>query len=140
MDDDLSRYHLPVGGLFPRPEKPNRFLLTTEQLAFFEANGYVAGIRMLNDEPVEALRKELAELIDPSHSGHHLFYEFHSNESGDPEKVLFHALGAWRIKPGLHDILWHQAFTVPATQLLGGPIRFWHDQIFYKPAHHGGVV
>jgi ectoine hydroxylase-related dioxygenase (phytanoyl-CoA dioxygenase family) len=19
-------------------------------------------------------------------------------------------------------------------------VRFWHDQIFYKPAHHGGVV
>jgi hypothetical protein len=29
---------------------------------------------------------------------------------------------------------------VPASQLLGGEVRFWHDQIFYKPAHHGGVV
>ena len=25
-------------------------------------------------------------------------------------------------------------------QLLGGPIRFWHDQLFCKPAFHGGVV
>jgi ectoine hydroxylase-related dioxygenase (phytanoyl-CoA dioxygenase family) len=24
--------------------------------------------------------------------------------------------------------------------LLGGPVRFWHDQLFCKPAHHGGVV
>ena len=29
---------------------------------------------------------------------------------------------------------------MPASQLLGGPVRFWHDQLFCKPAHHGGVV
>jgi len=27
-----------------------------------------------------------------------------------------------------------------ASQLLGGSVRFWHDQIFCKPAYHGGVV
>ena len=27
-----------------------------------------------------------------------------------------------------------------AAQLLGGAVRFWHDQIFYKPARHGGIV
>ena len=31
-------------------------------------------------------------------------------------------------------------FVSVAEQLLDGPVRFWHDQIFYKPAHHGGVV
>jgi ectoine hydroxylase-related dioxygenase (phytanoyl-CoA dioxygenase family) len=69
-----------------------------------------------------------------------LFYEYNSNESADPARVLFHALGAWRITRGFHDILWHPAFTVPASQLLGGAVRFWHDQLFCKPAHHGGVV
>jgi ectoine hydroxylase-related dioxygenase (phytanoyl-CoA dioxygenase family) len=29
---------------------------------------------------------------------------------------------------------------MPAAQLLEGPVRFWHDQIFSKPAHHGGIV
>ena len=29
---------------------------------------------------------------------------------------------------------------MPASQLLGGAVRFWHDQLFCKPAHHGGVV
>ena len=32
------------------------------------------------------------------------------------------------------------AFTVAASQLLGGAVRFWHDQLFCKPARHGGVV
>src|SRR5918997_478613 len=31
-------------------------------------------------------------------------------------------------------------FAAPAAQLLGGPVRFWHDQLFCKPARHGGVV
>ncbi|HSE36085.1 MAG TPA: phytanoyl-CoA dioxygenase family protein, partial [Blastocatellia bacterium] len=66
--------------------------------------------------------------------------EFNANESADPHKILFHALGAWRIKPGLHDLLWNPVFVDAAAQLLEGPVRFWHDQIFYKPAHHGGVV
>ena len=42
--------------------------------------------------------------------------------------------------PGFHDILWNPRFTVPASQLLGGGVRFWHDQLFCKPAQHGGVV
>jgi ectoine hydroxylase-related dioxygenase (phytanoyl-CoA dioxygenase family) len=49
-------------------------------------------------------------------------------------------LGAWRITPGFHDVLWNPAFLVPASQLLGGAVRFWHDQLFCKPARHGGVV
>ena len=69
-----------------------------------------------------------------------LFYEFHTNESGRVDNVLFHALGAWRIEPGFHDLLWHPALLVPAAQLLGGAVRFWHDQLFCKPARHGGVV
>jgi ectoine hydroxylase-related dioxygenase (phytanoyl-CoA dioxygenase family) len=86
------------------------------------------------------LGKELTDLADPKHPGHELFYEYHSNESTDPEHILFHALGAWRITPAFHDLLWNPAFTIPASQLLAGPVRFWHDQLFCKPAHHGGVV
>ena len=55
---------------------------------------------MLDDAQLDALRKELAELVDPSHPGHHLFYEFNANESADPDQILFHALGAWRINAG----------------------------------------
>jgi len=82
----------------------------------------------------------LSELMNPEHPARGLWYEFHSNESTDPAQVLFHALGAWRIAPGFHDLLWNPRLTVPASQLLGGAVRFWHDQLFCKPARHGGVV
>jgi ectoine hydroxylase-related dioxygenase (phytanoyl-CoA dioxygenase family) len=143
MIEDLSRYHTPVSDLFPKPsteEDCESYRLSDEQVEFYRENGYVAGIRILTDEQIEALRREVTALVDPAHPGHHLFYEFNANESGDPDETLFHALGAWRITPGLHDLLWHPAFVVAAAQLLHGPVRFWHDQIFYKPAHHGGVV
>jgi hypothetical protein len=143
MAEDLSKYHYAIGNLFPAPGRSEewlRYRLDDDQVAFYREHGYLAGIRLLNDEQVEALRNEVMALVDPQHPGNSLFYEFNSNESADPRKILFHALGAWRIAQGLHDILWHPAFTVAASQLLGGAVRFWHDQIFYKPAHHGGIV
>ena len=94
----------------------------------------------LSDEQVEALREELTTLADPSYPGNRLFYEYHSNEAADKTTVLFHALGAWRITPAMHDVLWNPAFTVAASQLLDGAVRFWHDQLFCKPPKHGGVV
>lgn len=143
MSEDLSRYHAPITELFQAPATGaewERYRLTGEQVAFYEEHGYLAGVRMFDDEQVEWLRAELAELLNPEHTARKLWYEFNSNESNDPERVLFHALGAWRIAKGFHDLLWNPRFTVPASQLLGGAVRFWHDQLFCKPARHGGVV
>jgi ectoine hydroxylase-related dioxygenase (phytanoyl-CoA dioxygenase family) len=116
------------------------YRVSDEQVRFFDEFGYLAGIRLLTSKQVDALRAELAELTNASHPGHHLFYEYNSNESTDASRVLVHALGAWRITPGFHDLLWNPAFLVPASQLLRGGVRFWHDQLFSKPARHGGVV
>ena len=143
MTEDLSLYHQPIGDLFAShidAGEWSRYGLTPEQIRLYEANGYLSGIRLLTDDQVEVLRAELDQIIDPSSPGKQHFYEYHSNESTDPTKTLFHALGAWRIAPGFHDLLWNPAFLMPAAQLLEGAVRFWHDQIFYKPALHGGVV
>lgn len=143
MVEDLSKYHKLVGTLLGRDsawKDVERYRLSEERVEFFRENGYLKGIRVLSDEQVEVLRAELELLMNPAHEGRQLFHEYHSNESTDPERVLFHALGAWRVTPGFHDLLWNPAFLVPASQLLGGPVRFWHDQLFCKPARHGGVV
>ena len=143
MASDLAQSHGPITDMFELPRSRDaweQYRLTNDQIEFFHKNGYVAGLKLLDDHQVERLREELQSLTDGTHPGHKYFYEYHSNESADPSKVLFHALGAWRITPGFHDILWNPAFTMPASQLLGGPARFWHDQLFCKPARHGGVV
>lgn len=143
MVADLAERHGLVSDLFTLPETAEgwrQYRLSDAQVASFHDRGYLAGVRVLSEAQVDRLREELHELTDPAHAGNSLFYEYNSNESADRSKVLFHALGAWRIAPGFHDILWNPAFTVPASQLLGGAVRFWHDQLFCKPARHGGVV
>jgi ectoine hydroxylase-related dioxygenase (phytanoyl-CoA dioxygenase family) len=140
---DLSSIHQILGGLFTLPRTKSewdQYRLSDDQVAFYHEQGYLPRVRILTDDQIERLRDELTEFFEPQHPGRELWYEYHTNESNNPDKVLFHALGAWRIKPGFHDILWHPAFTVPASQLLGGAVRFWHDQLFCKPARHGGVV
>ncbi|HLF33901.1 MAG TPA: phytanoyl-CoA dioxygenase family protein [Cyclobacteriaceae bacterium] len=141
---DLSNVHQLTGNLFKWPESHSdwdRYKLSVDQVNFFNDNGYLPNIKMLEEWQVDRLNEELAQIMDPGHPGHHLFYEFHSNESSDPETVLFHSLGHWWITGGFHDILWNPAFVVAAYQLLGEkPVRFWHDQLFCKPARHGGVV
>ncbi len=140
---DLAEIHHIASDLFVMPQKAadwEQYRLSDEQVNFFHENGYLAGIKLLEDKQIEILRAELSTLLSPDHPQHHLFYEYHANESSSAENVLFHALGAWRIAVGFHDILWNPAFLMAASQLLGGSVRFWHDQLFCKPAKHGGVV
>lgn len=143
MIADLATRHEPVSDLFKWPRSRaewDQYRLSAAQVEFFHEHGYLAGVKLLDDRQIERLRNELQGLFDPQHAGRELWYEYHSNESADPSRVLFHALGAWRITPGFHDLLWNPAFLMPASQLLGGSVRFWHDQLFCKPARHGGVV
>jgi ectoine hydroxylase-related dioxygenase (phytanoyl-CoA dioxygenase family) len=139
MPEDLSNYHHPITD-FSRTGDWHEFKLTDHQVEFYKKNGYLANVPWLDQEQVDRLRADLSQLVRPEQAFNPLFYEYNSNESGDPNTVLFHALGAWRVAESFHDLLWHLPFLVAASQLLEGPVRFWHDQIFYKPAHHGGVV
>lgn len=143
MPADLSTRHEMVSDLFSWPgsrEEWEQYRLSDDQVAFYRENGFLAGVKLLDERQIERLRGELQGLFDPQHAGRELWYEYHTNESVDPSRVLFHALGAWRITPGFHDLLWNPAFLMAASQLLEGPVRFWHDQLFCKPAKHGGVV
>jgi len=137
---DLSFEHEPLTSLFATERSTESFRLDESQVESFRARGFLSPVRVLTEEQVGQLLDELEPILDPSHSGHELFYEFHANESPDPGRVLVHALGAWRVATAFHDLIWNVAITVPASQLLGGPVRLWHDQLFVKPERHGGVV
>jgi phytanoyl-CoA dioxygenase PhyH len=143
MMQDFSELHTPTGALGSLPAHKQdwqQYRLSQNQVEAFHRDGFLAGVQVLDDHQVETLYTELAELMEPSHPSHKLFHEYHSNESSNPDTILFHALGAWRTGPAFHDVLWSPAFLVAASQLLDGAVRLWHDQLFCKPAHHGGVV
>ena len=143
MMQDFSELHAPTGALGalpPHEQDWQQYRLRSEQVEAFHRDGFLTGVQVLDDDQVEALCAELAALMQPSYPSHELFHEYHSNESSNPDTILFHALGAWRTGPAFHDVLWSPAFLVAASQLLEGAVRFWHDQLFCKPAHHGSVV
>ena len=143
MTNDLGLTTGPITSLFGCPEEPEEWLqytLSEEQIRRFRDVGYLTGVKLLNPEQIDTLKNELLEMTAPDHSGHEFFYEYHSNESEDPDTTLFHALGAWRVRPAFHDLLWNPAFLMPSYQLLGKNFRLFHDQLFSKPARHGGVV
>jgi len=142
MVRDLSEHHSPLDApLPPRPDEDGfrRHALDDARLEQFRSQGFVTGLRVLDDAGVARLRSELEDLAREDHPGHGLFYRRHPGATADPQTTLFHALGAW-VPPAFHDLLWNPAILVPAYQLLGGPVRFWHDQLFCKPAGSGGVV
>ncbi|SIO14172.1 Ectoine hydroxylase-related dioxygenase, phytanoyl-CoA dioxygenase (PhyH) family [Algoriphagus halophilus] len=141
---DLSDYSHPITDLFEQPKTEaewEKYRLSQDQVDFFHENGYLSGIKLLDEDQIRVLKEALEKVSNPKHPMHHLFHEFHSNESSDPNQVLFHSLGHWRIHPAFHDVIWNPAFLMASSQLLGDKsVRFWHDQLFCKPAKHGGNV
>ena len=138
----LERAHRPVGSGFPDPEKDRHLhALHEEQVRFFHEQGYVKGGCVLDPGQIAALRDGLEEIRTGQNPRVAELYEIDEDYRRDPEHNVFHFLGAWLIDEMFHDLLWHPAITVKAAQLLGVPRpRFWHDQVFYKPKGHPGVV
>ncbi|PVX44471.1 ectoine hydroxylase-related dioxygenase (phytanoyl-CoA dioxygenase family) [Flavobacterium sp. 103] len=140
---DLADYSHPISKMFVQPKTAKEwehYMLSEEQIADFKRDGFVKGIKILTEEQVDLLNSELVKLQTANEDEKKLFYHYESNESEDPNKVLFHAIGAWRLTPGFHDLFWAPAFRMAAYQLLGQSFRIFHDQLFCKPAKHGGVV
>lgn len=140
MISDLSESHRRLTGIFSEDEIESIEPITGEQLERFERDGFVIGVPLLGADQIDQLRSELEMLMAPGQADNRLFYEYHSNESDDPHKRLFHALGAWRVSTTFHDLVFFRRLITAAEQLLKGPVRLWHDQVFVKPARDGAVV
>jgi very-short-patch-repair endonuclease len=134
---DLASWHEPLTDLF-RGGAGAR--LSEAQRVAYEDHGFVTGIPLLNAEQVEALRAEIDAFWAPDHEGRAFWYEYRANAADDPKRRLLHASGQWRVRPGFHDLIFHPAIASLARQLLGGAPRLLHDQLFCKPARHGGIV
>ena len=62
---DLSNFEHPVSEMFHYPAndiESDRYKLTDQQIAFFHENGYLSGIKVLEECQIETLNQELLEL------------------------------------------------------------------------------
>lgn len=53
-----------------------------------------------------------------THPGMDMMYEYHSNQSGDPNNVLIHGLGHWRLTKLFHDLVFLPQAVVGKTDFL----------------------
>jgi ectoine hydroxylase-related dioxygenase (phytanoyl-CoA dioxygenase family) len=168
---DLSFISKPIGDLFGQlpvnPDDYSQYLLSEDQISFYKANGYLTQVRVLTDEQCNRILDEYKKFLLWNNNNNQengngkndadrldfpekkLLYEYHSNQSNDPNNVVTHMLGHWRISPLFHDLIFIPTVTVPASQLLAAfhpskqtlmPVQFWHDQLFAKPPYYGGQV
>lgn len=146
---DYSTVHEPLGELFtPVQDKSewSKYLLTDDQVRQFWKDGFLLNIPLLTPDQCQKIKEDYKYFMGPekAHPGMDMMYEYHSNQSGDPNNILVHALGHWRLTKYFHDLVFLPQAVVPASQLLvegkRTAVRFWHDQIFAKPPKHGGVV
>jgi ectoine hydroxylase-related dioxygenase (phytanoyl-CoA dioxygenase family) len=114
-------------------------MLTEEQVAQFEADGFVKGGRALDDAEVEALRAEIERVIEQR------------DKSGVPQPVLLNNLASeqrpvwqivniWQASDAFSRLIHNRQIVQELAQLSGAKeLRIWHDQIQYKPAEQGGT-
>jgi ectoine hydroxylase-related dioxygenase (phytanoyl-CoA dioxygenase family) len=116
------------------------FELSDEQVRFYNDNGYVAPLRVLDNAQVIDMRQRLENMC---RSDFPLAHKLTGSPMVKPgEKLgMIYFQGAWLVDDTFRDLVFAQRIITPLCQLLSvDRARFFHDQIFYKPAHHGGIV
>lgn len=147
---DWSTVHKPVGDLFEHIDLDKTtvegFKLTNEKIEQFWKDGFLLNIPVLTHEQCDKILEDYKFFLGgEKHPGMEMLYEYHSNQTGDQDNILMHALGHWRLTKHFHDLVFLPQVVVPTSQLLepGGKmssVRFWHDQLFAKPPKCGGNV
>lgn len=129
---------------FPRAEtarERSRWRLTEAQVAEFHERGCLLDLPLLEPAQVVELCSRLQSIRANLPALKERLYEVEDAWEERPDEVVLHFLGAWLVDAWFHDLVFHPGVTIPLAQLLGAqPMRFWHDQVFWKPARHPGVV
>ena len=122
-------------------DERTRFRLSDEQVAAYARDGFVAGISIFDSDELIELRERVDHIQRNLAEFEPRLYEVERGFSEDPERVVCHFLGAFMVDRVLRETISDPRIAVPLAQLLGVErLRFWHDQVFYKPARHPGVV
>ena len=68
---------------------------------------------------------------EEEHPGMEMMYEYHSNQTQDPQNVLMHALGEWRLTQLFHDLAFLPQVVVSIRRPIGShEMRLFHDLAF----------
>jgi hypothetical protein len=119
-------------------------MLTQEQVASFDRNGFLNGGKILSDSESAELKKDLMKLIDhgpdgfaPDEARPVLF----RNLSGNDDAPVWQIVNIWEACPSFERLLYHPAIVNAISQLTKmRDLQVWHDQVQYKPSGKGGMT
>lgn len=140
---DFLAHEGPHGRLFPRLERSadaDAYRLSEAQVGRYRELGFVERVPILSPEQIARLRDGLEDIVH-RRNGREAELICGSQNTAPGITALTYLQGGWMIDAALHDLIFHPAITVKVSQLLGtAKVRFWHDQVFYKPPKVGGNV
>ena len=114
-------------------------MLTDQQVATFNKNGFLNGGKILEDDQVNALRDELSRVIEGGEDLTRKPVRI-SNLSGDADAPVWQIVNIWEASDAYANLMRHPKIAEDMAQLTGATsLRIWHDQIQFKPAETGGV-
>ena len=128
-------------------------LLTPEDcdLLLSEVGAAIKSRSMINISSSRWTLPQVSSIQGGRHPGHQMLYEFHrylpscqppphlpSNQTGQPDQVLMHSLGHWRLAPGLHDLVFLPSLGSAASRLLvqGRKVIFSISPVLHLPLLH----
>lgn len=115
-------------------------MLTEEQVAAFERDGFVNGGTALTDDEVETLRAELGRVIVDDGKADVPQPVLLRNLSRDDDHPVWQIVNIWEASSPYQALISKPKIVEEIAQLTGASaLKVWHDQIQYKPAETGGV-
>ena len=114
-------------------------MLTSEQVAQFQRDGFLLGGKALSDETVDLLNEEVARVIRDRDAGGRQPVLCH-NFARAQGQTVWQIVNIWEASEAFHGIIANPRIVEEVAQLTGASaLRIWHDQIQYKTATDGGV-
>tara|TARA_B100000809_G_C15053068_1_gene499636 strand:- start:486 stop:1304 length:819 start_codon:yes stop_codon:yes gene_type:complete len=105
---------------------------SSQQIAFFEENGYLSGPRVFSDDQVDELKSRIDDLITGR-----VDFPQHLKAGGDLASAKI--VNLYR-----HDAVFaaidHTPMGTLANDLMTAPVRLWEDQMIMKVPHEGDAA
>jgi phytanoyl-CoA hydroxylase len=115
-------------------------MLTEQQVAEFDRNGFLNSGAALNDAEVEELRGELTRVLRDKDRTDVSQPVRIVNLAGKPETPVWQVVNIFDASDAFRRVMHKKKIVEEIAQLTrANELRIWHDQIQYKPAEEGGV-
>ena len=116
-------------------------MLTDQQVAEFERDGFVASGRLVGVAELQELHAELARVIEQRQTpGRPQPVRVVDLNRGQNEPA-WQIVNIWRASAAFERLLRNATMVEEVAQLTGATqLRIWHDQVQYKPERVGGTT